>query len=217
VRRYGYAGISFECVIDALPEVDERAAHGKTIIVHVGDGASLCALDGGRKVAMATGFGDHDSLRGTCSRQIVPDVILPLVAELGMGPSQVRTLLRQQPKLLGVCELAHGLDQLVRSNEPGARVAVAFLLYRISRALESLAAALGGLDAIVFTASTSPHAVPIRAGICRRVSWLGLDLDPAANRAGRPRLTRRGSRVTAWLVPTNKRLLVARRTQAVVG
>jgi acetate kinase len=98
-----------------------------------------------------------------------------------------------------------------------ARVAVELLLYRISRALESLAAALSGLDAIVFTAATGPHAAPIRAGICRRASRLGVDLDPAANRTGGPRLTRPGSRVTAWVIPADKRLLIARRTQAVVG
>ena len=217
IRRYGYDGLAFESVIDALPAVDERAARGKAIVVHVSDGASLCALDGGRKVAMATGLDDLDGLLGTRTRRLDPDVVSHLVAELRMGPRRVRALLRQRSELLGVSGLAGDLDRLVGSEEPRARVAVEFLLYRISRALESLAAALSGLDAIVFAASTGPHAVPIRGGICRRASRLGVDLDPAANQAGGPRLTRPGSRVTAWVVPADKRLLVARRTQAVVG
>lgn len=218
IRRYGYDGLSFECIVDALPAVDERAARGKTIIVRVGDGASLCALDGGRSVAMTTGFSDLDGLpAGTRSGRLDPGVILYLMTALRMGPSQVGALLRARSGLLGVSGLAGDLDRLVRSNRPRARFAIEFLLYRISRELGSLAAALSGLDAIVFTAGTSLHAVPIRAEICRRASWLGVDLDPAANEAGGPRLTRPGSRVTAWVMPIDERLLVARRTLAMIG
>jgi acetate kinase len=217
IRRYGYDGLAFEAVIDALPAVDERAARGKAIVVHVSDGASLCALDGRRKVAMATGLDDLDGLLGTRTGRLDPDVVGDLVAELRMDPHRVRALLRQRWELLGVSGLAGDLDHLIGSEEPRARVAVEFLLCRISRALESLAAALSGLDAIVFATSIGPHAVPLRGGICRRASRLGVDLDPAANQAGGPRLTRPGSRVTAWVVPADKRLLVARRTQAVVG
>jgi acetate kinase len=218
IRRYGYDGLSFECVVDALPAVDQRAARGRTIIVHVGDGASLCALDGGRSVAMTTGFSDLDGLpAGTRCGRLDPGVVLHLMTALRMGSGQVEALLRQRSGLLGVSGLAGDLDRLVRSDEPRARFAVESLLYRISRELGSLAAALSGLDAIVFTAGTRPHAVPIRAGICRRASWLGVDFDPAANEAGGPRLTRPGSRVTAWVIPTDERLLIARDTQAVVG
>jgi acetate kinase len=215
-RLYGYEGLSFECAIDALPAVDERAAHGKTIVVHVGDGASLCALADRRKIAMATGFGDLAGLLGTRARQLDPDVLRHLTAELRMSSRQVRTLLRQPLELLGVSGLADALARLVRSNEPRARVATELLLYRISRELGSLAAALSGLDAVVFTAGTGPHAVAIRAAICRRAAWLGVELDPAANQAGGPRLTRPGSRVTAWVIPADKPLLIARRTLAVV-
>ena len=129
----------------------------------------------------------------------------------GEGPSSAAL------ERLGVSGLAGALDRLVGSDEPRARVDVEFLLYRVSGALELLAAALSDLDAVVFTASTGPHAVPIRGGICRRAARLGVDLDPAANQAGGPRLTRPGSTVTAWVVPADKRLLVARHTLAVVG
>jgi acetate kinase len=218
ILRYGYDGLSFECIVDTLPVVDARAARGKTIVVHVGDGASLCALDGGRSVAMTTGFSDLDGLpAGTRCGRLDPGVVLHLMTKLRMGPGQVGALLRQRSGLLGVSGLAGDLDRLVRSNEPRARFAVELLLYRISRELGSLAAALSGLDAIVFTARTGPHAVPIRAGICRRASWLGVDFDPAANEAGGPRLTRPGSHVTAWVIPIDERLLVARHTQVVVG
>ena len=134
-----------------------------------------------------------------------------------MDPGQVGALLRQRPERLGMSGFADSLDRLVDSDEPGARVAVELILDRISGALEALAAALSGVDAIVFTAGTGPHAIPTRAGICCRVSWLGVDLDPAANRAGGPRLTRPGSRVTAWVIPADKPLLIARRTLAIVG
>jgi acetate kinase len=216
-RRYSYDGLSFEAVIDVLTGVDERAARGRTIVVQVGHDASLCALDGGRSVAMASGFDDPDGLCGARTRRLDPDVVSHLVAELRMGPRRVRALLRQRSERLRVAGLAGDLDRLVGSDEPSARVDVEFLLYRITRALEAAAAALSGLDALVFTASTGPHAVPIRGGICRRAWRLGVDLDPAANQAGGPRLTRPGSRVTAWAVPADKRLFVACRTQAVVG
>ena len=124
IRRYGYDGLAFESIIDALPAVDERAARGKAIVVHVSDGASLCALDGGRKVAMATGFDDLGGLLGTRTPRLDPDVISDLVAELRMGPSRVRALLRQRSELLGVSGLAGDLDRLVGSEEPRARVAV---------------------------------------------------------------------------------------------
>jgi acetate kinase len=218
IRRYGYDGLSFECIVDALPAVDARAARGKTIVVHIGDGTSLCALDGGRSIAMTTGFSDLDGLpAGTRCGRLDPGVILHLMTELRMGPGQVGALLRERSGLFGVSGLTGDLDRLVRSQDPRAQFALEFLLYRISRELGSLAAALSGLDAVVFTAATGPHAVPVRAEICRRASWLGVDLDPAANEAGGPRLTRPESRVTAWVIPADERSLIARHTQAVVG
>jgi acetate kinase len=218
IRRYGYDGLSFECAVDALPAVDARASQGKTIVVHLGDGASLCALDGGRSIAMTTGFSDLDGLpAGTRCGRLDPGVVLHLMTELRMGLGQVGALLRDRSGLLGVSGLAGDLDRLVCSTQPRARFAIEFLLYRISRELGSLVAALSGLDAIVFTAGAGPHAVAIRAGICLRASWLGVDLDPAANEAGGPRLTRPGSRVTAWVIPIDERLFVARRTLAMIG
>jgi acetate kinase len=217
MRRHGDDGLSFESVIDALPAVDQRAAQGKTIVAQVGNGARLCALNHGRKIAMATGLGALDGWPGTRSRGLDPGLIRHLMAALRMGSGKVRALLRQQPELLGAAGPAGELARLVRSDEPRARFAVDLFLYRVSRELEALAAALSGLDAIVFTAGTGPHDVPIRAGICRGASALGLDLDPAANRAGGPRLSRPGSHVSAWVIPIDKRLLVARRTQTLLG
>jgi acetate kinase len=218
IRRYGYDGLAFECIVDALPAVDMRASDGKTIIVHVADGASLCALDGGRSIAMTTGFSDLDGLpAGTRCGRLDPGVVLHLMTELRMDSAQVGALLRQRSGLLGLSGLAGDLDRLLRSDAPRARFAVELFLYRIGRELGSLAAALSGLDAIVFTAGSGADAGAIRAGICRRAAWLGVDLDPAANEAGGPRLTRPGSRITAWVLPIDERLLIARHTQAVVG
>jgi acetate kinase len=215
--RYGYDGLAFEAVIDALPGVDERAARGKTIVVHVSVGVSLCALDGKRRVAVATGSGDLDGESGERSRRLDPRVARHLGAALRMGPGQVRAPLRQRSERLGVSGLADALDRLVGSNEPRAGVAIELVLDAISREVESLAAALCGLDTIVFTAGAGPHAAPTRAGICCRVSWLDVDLDAAANEAGGPRLTRPGSRVTAWVIPADKPLCIARQTLAAVG
>ena len=155
--------------------------------------------------------GDFAGASGTGCR-LEPTALRHLMAALRMGSGQVGTLLRCGTDLACGSGLAGRLDRLVASDELGARVHVELLLYRIGRALEALAAALSGLDALVFTA----HAVPVRARLCRRAASLGVDLDPAANDAGGPRLTRPGSRVTAWVIPADERLLVARRTRALV-
>jgi acetate kinase len=184
--------------------------------VHIGDAASLCALDRGRKVAIAQASGGLDGLPGTRSRRLDPGVVAHLMAELRMGPAQVRVLLRERSELLGGPGLADHLDRLVGNDEPRARAALEFFLERIGRELGSLAAALSGLDAIVFTAGTGSHSIPIRAAICRRASWLSVNLDPGANQAG-GRITRPDSRVSAWVIAADKRLLIARGTRAVLG
>ena len=215
LHRYGYDGLSFEAVIDALPVIDARAAGGRTIVVHIGDAVSLCALAGGRRVAMVMAFGDPEGWPAMRSPGLDRGLVRHLMTDSRMGSLQVRELLRQRSALLGAS--GDALDRLVCSDEPRARLVVGFLRYRVSRALESLVGALAGLDAIVFTAAGGPHAVPIRAAICRKASALGLDLDPAANQAGGPRLTLPGSHVTAWVIPIDKHLLLARRRQTFLG
>lgn len=222
VRRYGFHGLSYEYIATRLPEIDAWAAQGKTIVLHLGNGASMCALLGGRSVASTMGFTALDGLpMGTRCGNIDPGVLLWLMDQRGMGARQIEKLLYSQSGLLGVSGLSPDMRTLLASNEPRARLAVDLFVYRIVRELGSLAAALGGVDALVFTAGIGEHAAAIRERVCRQVEWLGLELDEAANEAGHSagqgRISASGSKVTAWVVPTNEELMIARHTRDVLA
>ena len=149
---------------------------------------------------------------GTRSGALDPGVILYLMDQRGMDTRAVERLLYKESGLLGLSGVASDMRTLLASDEPGARLAVDYFVYRIGRELGSLAAALGGLDAVVFTAGIGEHAAAIREGVCRDAAWLGLELDAAANAAGGPRLHAENSRVRAWVIPTNEELMIARHT-----
>jgi acetate kinase len=217
VRRYGFHGLSYEYVAGALPQVDPRAAAGRTIVAHLGNGSSLCAMVGGRSVASTMGFTAVDGLpMGTRCGNVDPGVILYLMDELGMDARAIETLIYKQSGLLGVSGISSDMRELLASDEPRARFAVELFCYRIAREIGSLAAAAGGLDALVFTAGIGEHAAPVRERVCRHAAWLGLELDAEANRAGGPRIATAGSRVAAWVVPTNEELMIARHTHALL-
>ena len=218
VRRYGFHGLSYEYIASVLPTVDARAAAGRTIVLHLGNGASMCALQAGRSVASTMGFTAVDGLpMGTRSGNLDPGVVLYLMDERGMDARAVEKLLYQQSGLLGVSGVASDMRTLLASTEPRAQLAIDLFVYRIARELGSLAAALGGLDAIVFTAGVGENSAPIRARVCVAVAWLGLELDPAANAAGGPRISAASSRVSAWTVPTNEELMIARHTEQLLA
>jgi acetate kinase len=218
VRRYGFHGLSYEYIASVLPGIDARAASGRTVVLHLGNGASMCALAGGRSVASTMGFTAVDGLpMGTRSGNLDPGVVLYLMDERDMDARAVEKLLYQQSGLLGVSGIASDMRTLLASPEARAKLAVDLFVYRIGRELGSLAAALGGLDAIVFTAGVGENSAEIRARVCQAAAWLGIEVDAATNKAGGPRISTAASRVVAWTIPTNEELMIARHTERLLA
>lgn len=217
VRRYGFHGLSYEYITSVLANYDPRAAKGRTVVLHLGNGASMCAVRAGRSMASTMGFTAVDGLpMGTRCGNLDPGVVLYLIDELKMDARAIERLLYQQSGLLGVSGLSSDMRTLLGSTEPGAKFAIDLFVYRIGRELGSLAAALGGLDALVFTAGIGEHAALIRERVCRAAAWLGVELDPLANAAGGPCISRAGSRTQGWVIPTNEELMIARHAHRVL-
>jgi len=216
VRRYGFHGLSYEYVASVLPRYDERASTGRTVVLHLGNGVSACAIQGGRSVATTMGLTGIDGLMmGTRSGSLDPGVLLYLMDELQMDARAIEKLIYKESGLLGVSGVSSDMRTLLASLEPRAQFAVALFVYRIGRELGSLAAALGGLDALVFTAGIGEHAAPIREQVCRAAAWLGVSLDPALNAAraaGARRISTPDSAVAVWTIPTNEELMIAGHT-----
>jgi acetate kinase len=217
VRRYGFHGLSYEYVASVLPRYDARAAAGRTVVLHLGNGASMCALLGGRSVATTMSFTALDGLpMGTRCGALDPGVVLYLLAAQKLDAGEIERVLYQESGLLGVSGVSSDMRVLLASADPHAQDAVALFCYRIGRELGSLAAVLAGLDAIVFTAGIGEHAAPVRDAVCRGAAWLGVELDAAANAGGGPRISTPASRVTAWVIPTDEELMIARHTRALL-
>jgi acetate kinase len=218
VRRYGFHGLSYEYVASVLPGIDPRAATGRTVVAHLGNGASMCALLGGRSVATTMSFTPADGLvMGTRTGTLDPGVMLYLMTQHGLGAGELERLIYYESGLLGVSGASSDMRDLLASADPKAAGAVDLFVYRIGRELGSLAAALGGLDALVFTGGIGENASAIRASVCRAAAWLGINLDEAANGTRGPRISRPESRVAVWVVPTNEELMIADHTRRVLG
>ncbi|HSV60761.1 MAG TPA: acetate/propionate family kinase [Variovorax sp.] len=218
VRRYGFHGLSYEYIASVLAQFDPKAAAGRTIVAHLGNGSSMCAMVGGRSVASTMGFTAVDGLpMGTRSGSLDPGVVLYLLDELHMDARAIEDLLYKRSGLLGVSGVSSDMRALLASSEQRARLAVDLYVYRLGRELGSLAAAARGLDALVFTAGIGEHAAPIRERACRDAAWLGVELDPVANQSGGPRISTADSKVSAWVIPTNEELMIARHTRKLAG
>lgn len=218
VRRYGFHGLSYEYIAQRLPEVAPGVADGRVVVLHLGNGASACALQGGRSIASSMGFTAVDGLpMGTRSGSIDAGILIYLMDRHGMGARELEKLLYKQSGLLGVSGVSSDMRELLASHAPRARLAVDLLAYRIVREVGSLAAALGGLDALVFTAGIGEHAAPLRAQVVDALGWLGLRLNPAANAAHARCISTADSACSAWVIPTNEELMIARHTQALLG
>jgi len=218
IQRYGFHGLSYEYIGSVLPALDPRAAQGRTLVAHLGNGASMCALVDGRSVASTMGFTAVDGLpMGTRCGSLDPGVVLHLMSELSMDARAIETLLYKQSGLLGVSGVSSDMRVLLASDEPRARDAIDLLVYRIGCEIGSLAAAMQGIDALVFTAGIGEHAPQIRERVCRAAAWLGVQLDPAANERGASRISTPESRVSAWVIPTDEELMIARHTLAAIG
>jgi acetate kinase len=214
IRRYGFHGLSYEYIASVLPDIlGSGAAEGRVVVAHLGSGASLCAIRSRRSVATTMGFTALDGL--PMSRRcgnIDPGVILYLMQEKGMTAAEVSTLLYNESGLFGVSGISDDMRTLLASDDPSAKQAVDLFVYRIGRELGSMAAALGGIDALVFTAGIGEHAAEIRRRVCEDAAWLGVDLDQSANAAGGAMITRPGSRTSAWAIPTDEDLMIALHT-----
>jgi acetate kinase len=218
VRRYGFHGLSYEYIAGALPAIDAKAAAGRVVVAHLGNGASMCAMRAGRSVASTMGFTAVDGLpMGTRTGSLDPGIVLYLMDEMKMDARAIEKLIYQRSGLLGVSGISSDMRTLLASAEPRARFAVDLFVYRIARELGSLAAALGGIDALVFTGGIGERSAEIRERVCRDAHWLGIEPDPAANLAGGPRISTASSKVAAWAIPTNEELMIARHTRRVIA
>ena len=215
VRRYGFHGLSYEYVAQRLREVAPTVAAGRVIVAHLGSGASMCALANGRSVESTMGFTALDGIpMGTRPGQIDPGVLLYLLTEKGMQPTAVQDLLYRESGLKGLSGISNDMRDLQSSSDPRARLAVDYFVYRVGLNAGMLAAALGGLDAFVFTAGIGENSPTIRARIAEKLAWLGVVFDPAANAAGKSLISRPDSKVAVLVVPTDEELMIAQHTLA---
>ena len=216
LRRYGFHGISYEAIMARLPDV-AGGVPPRLVVAHLGQGASLAAILQGRSIATTMGFSTLDGLvMGTRPGALDPGVLLHLLQQ-GSSAAELEDLLYHRSGLLALSGISGDMKTLLDTAAPAAAAAVRHYCYRISRELGSLAAALGGLDALVFTGGIGEHAAPVRAQVCRAAAWLGIELDEAANDAGGPRLTRGGSGATAWRIETDEQGIIARHTVRTLG
>ena len=220
LRRYGFHGLSYEYIASMLPSFDPAAAEGKCIVLHLGNGASMCAMNAGQSVASTMGFTAVDGLpMGTRCGTIDPGVILYLMDQRGMDARAIEKLIYSQSGLLGVSGISSDMRRLLELENDNSRAkqAIDLFVYRIRRELGSLVAALSGLDAVVFTGGIGENSAVIRERVCYDFGWLGLELDLQANTAGESCISGLGSRVAAWVIPTNEELMIARHTVRIVS
>jgi acetate kinase len=218
LRRYGFHGLSYEYVAERLRQIAPTVADGRVIIAHLGSGASMCALKGGRSVDSTMGFTALDGLpMGTRPGQLDPGVVLYLIGQKGMTVGEVQDLLYRECGLKGLSGISNDVRELHASADPRAAFAIEYFVTRVGLHAGMLAAALGGIDAFVFTAGIGENSATMRARIADKLAWLGAALDPEANAVGQLLISRRGSRVALYAIPTDEELMIARHTVAVLS
>ena len=218
LQRYGFHGLSYEYIAHVLPEVAPKIASARVIVAHLGSGASLCALKDRRSVDSSLGFTALDGLcMGTRPGTLDPGVVLHLFQGLGLSAKDVETILYKKSGLLGISGISNDMRDLLASSEAEAKLAVDYFVYRAAREIGALASVLGGIDGLVFTAGIGENSAEIRQRICAASSWLGIELDANANAKKGPRISTLTSRVSAWMIPTNEELMIARHTGALLG
>jgi acetate kinase len=213
VRRYGFHGLSYEYIASRLPHVAPDIATGRVIVAHLGSGASMCALWGGRSIESTMGFTALDGLpMGTRPGQIDPGVVLYLLQEKRMSSAEVQDFLYGECGLKGLSGISNDVRELEASADPRARFALDYFAYRVGLLAGSLAAALGGVDGFVFTAGIGENSPGMRARVAEKLVWLGGALDPAANASGAPLISASDARLAIHIVPTDEELMIARHT-----
>jgi acetate kinase len=218
VERYGFHGISYEYIATVLPEIAPEIANGRIIVAHLGSGASLCAMKDRKSVDTTMSFTAMDGLcMGTRPGAIDAGIVLHLFQKFGLTVKQVEDVLYKKSGLLGISGISNDMRDLLGRSEPEARLAVDYFIFRAAKEIGALAAVLGGLDAIVFTAGIGENSSEIRKRVCEASAWLGIEFDETANLAKGPRITKPKSKVSAWVIPTNEELMIARHTRNLLG
>jgi acetate kinase len=213
VRRYGFHGLSYEYIADRLPVVAPELAKGRVVVAHLGSGASMCAIRAGQSVECTLGFTALDGLpMGTRPGQLDPGVVLYLMSERGMSAKEIERFLYNECGLKGLSGISNDVRDLLESQDPRAKRALDHFVYRIALSAGMLASAMGGVDGFVFTAGIGENAPRIREAVAKRLAWLGLELDVEANNKRGPRISREGSRVACFVIPTDEELMIARHT-----
>jgi acetate kinase len=213
LQRYGFHGLSYEYIASVLPNIAPEIARGRVIVAHLGSGASLCALKDGKSIDSTLSFTALDGLcMGTRPGALDPGVVLYLFQNLGLSAKDVETMLYKQSGLLGISGISNDMRDLLGRSEPDARLAVDYFIYRAAKEIGALAAVLGGIDGLVFTAGIGENSPEIRRRICEACAWLGVELDAEANANRGPRISAPQSKVSAWVIPTNEELVIARHT-----
>jgi acetate kinase len=213
IRRYGFHGLSYEYIASALRERDPDVARGRVVVAHLGSGCSMCAMRDGKSIDSTMGFTALDGLpMGTRCGTLDPGVILYLLRERGMTADGIEKLLYQQSGLRGVSGISNDMRELLAARDPRAEQAIDLFVYRTARELGAMAATLGGLDGVVFTAGIGEHSAEIRRRVCKASAWLGLSLDADANEKGTERISAEASRVSIWSIPTDEERTIARQT-----
>lgn len=218
LQRYGFHGLSYEYIASALREVAPEIAHGRVIVAHLGSGASMCALHKGKSLDSTFGFTALDGLcMGTRPGALDPGVVLHLFQDLKLSAKDVEALLYKKSGLLGISGISNDMRDLLGRTEPEARLAVEYFVYRAAKEIGALAAVLRGVDALVFTAGIGENSPEIRQRICEASAWLGVELDTQANARKGPRISTAQSKVSAWVIPTNEELMIARHMTSLLG
>jgi acetate kinase len=218
IRRYGFHGLSYEYIASVLPERTPEIANGRVVVAHLGNGCSACGMRERVSIASTMGFTALDGLpMGTRCGQLDAGVVLYLLQQKGMSAHQLVELLYRRSGMLGLSGVSSDFRELLSSDNPRARFAIEVFCHSVARHTASLAAALRGLDGIVFTAGVGENAAPVRAAICRACAWLGLELDERANRENRERISTPGSRIAAHVIKTDENLMIARHARALLG
>lgn len=217
IRRYGFHGLSYEYIAQSFESLAPELVGKRVIVAHLGSGASMCAMMGGRSVESTMGFTALDGLpMGTRPGQLDAGVILYLVDQKHLGSGELVDLLYKKCGLLGLSGKSNDVRELLASTDPRAKMALDYFTYRISLFAGMLAAAMRGLDGFVFTAGIGEHAPSIREAVIRQMDWLGVELDPDANEQSALRISTRDSKVGCYVIPTDEELMIARHTWRVV-
>lgn len=218
VQRYGFHGISYEYISSTLPKLAPEIAHGKIIVAHLGSGASLCAMKNGKSVDSTLGFTALDGLcMGTRPGALDPGIVLYLFQSLKLSAKEVETILYKNSGLLGISNISNDMRALLESSEPDAKLAIDYFIYRVTKEIGALTAVLGGLEALVFTAGIGENSLLIRKRICEASSWLGIEIDDAANNTKELCISKKNSKVSVWVVPTNEELMIGKHVIAFIN